>query len=274
MSWRDELNSIRVDPDPLRRARRAGELGDAYRQRQNELARLRRAAIDEARALGMSYTEIATAFGVSKGRITQIRTTAPPPERAFFGVGPVVVGVPLRHGVDDRARSYIDAADASAQRGVERLLSELALSAKFEVIKADRAELFEGDAVVVCGPKSAPIGAALLARDPWLIMTKVDDRWWITDRESGTRYGSQRNDATPTEADLGYLARHNIDGRTVVHVAGISAYGSHGVVHYLTHNLAELWESTGEAEFSAIIRCEYTEDSIVSSELIADPTTW
>ncbi|MFC7660888.1 helix-turn-helix domain-containing protein [Pseudonocardia benzenivorans] len=54
-----------------------------------ELARLRRAAIEEARdQLGGSYTEVAKAFGLTKGRITQIRNSAPPAHRAFFGVGP------------------------------------------------------------------------------------------------------------------------------------------------------------------------------------------
>ncbi|MCP2268597.1 hypothetical protein LV75_001084 [Actinokineospora diospyrosa] len=268
------MDSVRSEPDPLRRARRAGDLGDAYRQRQHELARLRRVAIDEARALGMSYTEIAGALGVSKGRITQIRGTAPPSERAFFGVGPVTVGVPLRRGVDDQARSYIDAADVGAQRGVERLLGELALLAKSEVIRSDHAELFEGDSVVICGPKSAPIAATLLVRDPRLDMVKVDNRWWIMDRENGAKHGSPRNDATPTDADLGYLARHSIDGRTVIHIAGISAFGSHGVVHYLAENLTELWEAFGDNEFSAVIRCEYTEDAITSSELVADPAAW
>jgi hypothetical protein len=41
----------------------------------------------------MTYTAVA---GLSKGRITQIRQTAPPSERAFFGVGPVTIAVPER----------------------------------------------------------------------------------------------------------------------------------------------------------------------------------
>jgi Sigma-70, region 4 len=53
-----------------------------YQQRAVELARLRRAAIEEAhRDRGLSYTEIAEALGITKGRITQIRDTAPLPER-------------------------------------------------------------------------------------------------------------------------------------------------------------------------------------------------
>ncbi|RLK61112.1 hypothetical protein [Actinokineospora cianjurensis] len=275
MSWRDELSGIRDDQDPIRRARRAGELGDAYRQRQHELARLRRIAIDEARAQGMSYTEIAAACGVSKGRITQIRTTAPPTERAFFGVGPVVVGVPLRFGEDDRKRTYIDAADANAQRAAEGLLADLSLQATGRSILPDRAEPFDGDAVVICGPKSAPIGTTLLARDPHLDMTKSGNRWWIVNRDTGDKLGSPRNDPTPTASDLGYLARHLIDDRVVIHIAGITAYGSHGVVHYLAHNLPELWSSTGDTQFSMVVRSDHTEDgAITASAQVVSPVRW
>nr|WP_211177760.1 sigma factor-like helix-turn-helix DNA-binding protein [Pseudonocardia acidicola] len=45
----------------------------AFRQQAAELARLRRVAIEEAHDQGMTYTEIATALGITKGRITQIR---------------------------------------------------------------------------------------------------------------------------------------------------------------------------------------------------------
>lgn len=69
-----------------------------------ELARIRRDAIEEARdQLGGSYTEVARAFGLTKSRITQIRSSAPPAHRAFFGVGPLDIALPGRRifGRDD-----------------------------------------------------------------------------------------------------------------------------------------------------------------------------
>ena len=97
MSSPDDFDEVRRDPDPIRRGRRV------YQQRAAELARLRREAIEEAHiGQGLTYTEIATALGITKGRVTQIRGGAPARERAFFGVGPVHVGVPLREGTDDR----------------------------------------------------------------------------------------------------------------------------------------------------------------------------
>ena len=78
MNEPDDLDLIRRDPDPIRRGRRASELLKVYERRVAELADLRRAAIEHAhQERGMSYTEIATALGLTKGRITQIRQTPP-----------------------------------------------------------------------------------------------------------------------------------------------------------------------------------------------------
>src|SRR5213082_1665578 len=94
----DDFDSVRGDPDPVRRGLRATRLLTTYQQRAAELARLRKAAIEEAhRERGLSYTEIAKELGITKGRITQIRASDSRVERAFFGVGPVSVGVPYRY---------------------------------------------------------------------------------------------------------------------------------------------------------------------------------
>ena len=150
-----------------------------YQQRAAELARLRREAIEEAhRGQGLTYTEIAAALGITKGRVTQIRAGAPPRERAFFGAGPVHVGVPLREGTDDRMLSYIDAADVATQEDTATLLAMLALAVEPYTIPPDATTAPDGDVVVTCGPRSAPIGAQLLVEDPCLGMVR-EDRWCI-----------------------------------------------------------------------------------------------
>lgn len=95
---------------PTRR-QRATRLLTAYQQRAVELARLRRAAIEEAhRERGPSYTDIAEAFGITKGRITQIRYSATQVERAFFGANQHRRALPVP--VTDRERPLIAAEDA------------------------------------------------------------------------------------------------------------------------------------------------------------------
>ncbi len=52
----------------------------------------------------------------------------------------------------------------------------------------------DGDAVVICGPKSAPVGADLMNHDPKLGMVRDGDRWWIIDKTTGR--GLARRSAT------------------------------------------------------------------------------
>lgn len=270
----DDFDAVRSDPDPIRRGKRATALMSIYQQRATELARLRREAIEEAhRGQGLTYTEIAAALGITKGRVTQIRSGAPARERAFFGVGPVHVGVPLREGTDTRMRSYVDASDLATQEDTGTLLTTLALTPEPYTIAPDTTDLPDGDAVVICGPKSAPIGAQLLTDDPRLRMVR-DGRWWIENKETGERFGSPLADDPPTDADLGYLSRRRVGNRTVVHVAGIRSPGSRGVLHYLARHLGELWAETGDTEFSAVIRCELDGLTVTESKLFAGPFPW
>jgi hypothetical protein len=259
----------------MRRGRRATELLSVYQQRATELARLRKAAIEEAhRERGMSYSDIAAALGITKGRITQIRGTAPGPERAFFGVGPVSVGVPYRYQTTDRERPLIAAEDAQTAEQLEQLLSTLAFTVNRYQIEPNREAPPAGDTVVVCGPKSAPISADLFERDPALRLLEVDKRWWIEQRETGERFGSPSDDAEPQPLDAAYVARHLQDDRVIVHLAGIHGIGSLGATHYLIAHLAEIFAEIGEQSCSLVVRASYDDLTITGSELVAGPYIW
>jgi hypothetical protein len=271
----DDFDDVRRDPDPVRRGRRATELLAVYQQRAAELARLRRVAVEDAhRELGLSYTQIAAAMGLTKGRVSQIRGTAPPPERAFFGTGPVSVGVPLRHGVTDRQRPLVAAEDMQAGEEAARLLEGYALAVTRYQIGPGTASAPPGDAVVICGPKTAPVGAALLARDQALDMREDGGRWWIVQRATGQRLGSPTDEPDPTPADLAYVGRHQDGGHVTVHIAGIHAIGSLGAVHYLTGHLAELFAGAGDASLSLVTLASYDGLEITGSSLAAGPFTW
>lgn len=271
----DDFDDVRRDPDPVRRGRRATELLAVYQQRAAELARLRRVAVEDAhRELGLSYTQIAAAMGLTKGRVSQIRGTAPPPERAFFGTGPVSVGVPLRHGVTDRQRPLVAAEDMRAGEEAARLLEGYTLAVTRYQIDPQTAAAPPGDAVVICGPKTAPVGAALLARDKALDMREEHGRWWIIQRATGQRLGSPSDEVDPAAADLAYLGRHQLDGHITVHIAGIHAIGSLGAVHYLAGHLAELFAGAGDASLSLVTRASYDGLEITGSSLAAGPFTW
>ncbi|MFD8246947.1 sigma-70 family RNA polymerase sigma factor [Nocardia sp. NPDC059691] len=280
MTEGDEFDAVRSDPNPLRRGRRATELMTIYQQRAVELARLRRVAIDEAhRELGLNYTDIAAELGITKGRVTQIRNTAPPAERAFFGVGPVSVGIPRRYGMEDgRERPFFDATDLTTQATVESVLGRLSLSSTRFAIEPTQLDLPDGDVVVICGPKSAPVARALLDEDPFLDFTQDEDqRWWIRDESTkrGARYDSPYRRAKPVRSDVGYFARHAHASRVAVHVAGITSVGSLGVVHWLDEHLPDLFRGNEDKSVSGVVQCEFTDDfRVEESRLIAGPYPW
>ncbi|WP_093354169.1 sigma factor-like helix-turn-helix DNA-binding protein [Pseudonocardia ammonioxydans] len=275
MSGPDDFDAVRADPDPISRGRRATALMSLYQQRATELARLRREAIEQAHAeQDMTYSEIATALGITKGRVTQIRSGAPARERVFFGVGPVSVGVPLREGTDTRMRSYVDVTDLTSQAEAETLLATLSLAAVPVTIAPDQSAPPAGDAIVICGPKSAPVGTDLLASDPALDILKEAGRWWIVVSETGERLGSPLGDSPPTDADLGYLSRRRDGDRVVVHIAGIHSPGSLGVLHYLAGNLASLHRTIADRDFSLVVRSELDGPKITDSAVVSGPHFW
>ncbi|WP_245665378.1 hypothetical protein [Nocardia sienata] len=178
MDGAGEFDEVRSDPDPVRRGQRATELITLYQQRAIELARLRKEAIEEAHRAGLSFTEVAKLLGVTKGRISQIRTSAPPAERAFFGVGPVAVGIPRpAENEDTREHMHFDVSYQHTQQQVEIDLTRLSLaSTRFE-IEPDTEDVPAGDAVVICEPEAAPVARRLLAADKALRFENIDNTW-------------------------------------------------------------------------------------------------
>lgn len=63
--------------DPLRRAREAGELATTYQTAIAELSRIRREALEELVAAGMSQSQIAQKLGLTRARVGQLLSTGP-----------------------------------------------------------------------------------------------------------------------------------------------------------------------------------------------------
>ncbi|WP_280480565.1 sigma-70 family RNA polymerase sigma factor [Nocardia cyriacigeorgica] len=274
MSIADEFEQVRNDPDPIRRGQRATDLITTYQQRATELARLRKEAIEDAHRNGLSYTEIAELLGVTKGRISQIRTTAPKRQRAFFGVGPVAIGIPRRFGLEEgRERPFFDANDQATQEALERTLAEFSLATSRFAIDPDREDIPTGDCIIVCGPKSAPVALRLLADDAVLSFDRTDEGWSIVDARSGHRHFSPFRSPAADHTDIGYFSRRVLDGRVVVHIAGITSVGSLGVAHWLHANLATVYDNAAQFT-SGVIECDFDADFMVTdSRLLAGPYT-
>lgn len=275
MSPIDEFADVRRDPDPIRRGRRATELLARYQQRSTELARLRREALEEAhRNLGLPYSQIATALGITKGRVTQIRSTAPAAARALFGIGPVTVVLPYRLQTTDRERPLLAAEDVAAGDLAKRLLESFDFTTRTSQLGPDDDAVPDGDLFVICGPKSSPAVAQLLDTDPRLSIANDEAGWFIENHETHDRYRSPLDDDPASPADVAYVARRTDGDRTVMHIAGVHAIGSLGAVEYLTTHAAELYTATTGRDFSLVVASTHDGLEITGSEAIGEPLFW
>lgn len=273
----DEFERVRAETDPLEQARRATDLLSVYQQRTAELARLRRDAIDRAvHERGLTFSAVARAVGLSKGRITQIRQSAPATERAFFGVGPVTVAIPLRQS-PGRDFPIISAEDTETAERLTDLLVGLSFQVRTDRIPPSGDwELPEGDLVTVCGPVSSPTMRRAYDADPLLGWTLDNGRWWLVDRSTGQRWGSGMDDDRRRAEDVAYLGRlprPDREGSMVV-VGGIHAIGSLGAVGWLGDHLAELHAETSGRPFSMLIRSSHEGLTITGTEVVCPARTY
>lgn len=268
--WRvvhDDMERVAGIAEPVDRAKAAIDLMATYQGWVLELSRIRREAIEEAQASGMTQAEIATRLGVSRGRVGQLASAGPPPERAFFGTDLVTVSLGGKYeagkGPEQNPGEVVAREDLDNFEHLRKLLGGMKLDAQYEVIPPSGiVNLNRDNHVVVCGPRLSPIVAQVLEGDDYLRFEK-DHAWHLVDQKTGQRYRSPMDeDGTP--GDFGYLGRlPRLDGRgTFLYVAGIHAIGANGVVHYLENNLAELYREVRTKRFSTLISCRYNPDTL------------
>ena len=214
------------------------------------------------------------AIGLTKGRITQIRQSAPPHEWAFFGVGPVVVAIPERLSAE-RPFPFLSAEDVETSYQLTDMLGALGFQVRPERLPADGEwRLPESDLVVVCGPVSSPTMARVYSDDPHLAWVRDPaGRFWISDLSSGERWGSPMDDAPTRPEDIGYLGRRpRPDGiGTMVVIGGVHAIGSLGVAAWLRDHLPEVYAATDGGPFSMVIGSRHDGLNVTATEVLCPP---
>ena len=251
----------------MRKARRATELLGYYQQCGTELARIRREAVDElVNTRGVPSNAVAAELGLTKGRITQIRQSSPPRERAFFGIGPVELVTPLRDS--DRPAGVVVLEDVKASERLEALMRSLSLDVRQHRLRETETWSPTGDTVAICGPKSSTSVRQLLGHDPYLRFEEHDGRWGIRNFASGDLLNSPKDDGD-SSTDIAYIGRlpHN-DGVVLV-IAGVHALGSIGAVDYLAAELPPLYAEVGPSPFSMVIRTEFKGTEPISHKVLA-----
>lgn len=268
----DEFTAVRNEADPLAQARLATELIGVYQQRSVELARLRKVAIERAAAeRGITMSAVAAEIGLTKGRITQIRQSAPPAERALFGVGPVTVAVPLRQ-MPGRPLAVVSAEDDLAGEKMTDLLQSFGFQTAQYRIPIGGEWTPAGDVVAICGPKSSHVTADAIAADPHLSFEPDGSgRWVIAERATGRTFESPMDAPQPEPADVAYVGRIPHGGQTLLVIAGVHAIGSLGAIHYLAGHAREIYDAGGEGRWSAVIASTHSADGTITGSELAYP---
>lgn len=262
----EEMKQVASIKAPVPRAKAAIDLIADYQSRVIELSRIRREAIEEATGSGMTHSEIAEALGVSRGRVGQLASAGPPPERAFFGLGPMTVALGGKHEAgkrpEDQPGGVVMREDYKSYENLRDLFGALKLDSQYEVIPPPgMVSLNREHLVVVCGPRLSPIVAQVLESDDNLRFAK-DHAWYLEDMRTNTVYRSPFEDGV--HGDVGYLGRlPRPDGKgTFIYMAGIHAIGASGVVHYLEKHLAEVYKEVRTKRFSTLIASKYNPDTL------------
>ncbi|MGW0121247.1 sigma-70 region 4 domain-containing protein [Streptomyces sp. NPDC003327] len=257
-----EMEKVAGVADPVDRAKAAIDLMARYQSHVNELSRVRREAIEEAQAMGMTQAEIAKRLGVSRGRVGQLASAGPPPERAFFGTDLITVSLGGKYEAgktpDEFPSEVITREDLGNFEHLRKLLAGMKLDAQYEVIPpSGMVNLNRDNHVVICGPRLSPLIAQVLEGDDNLRFAK-DTAWHLRDQVTGDVYRSPQ-DEDGSAGDIGYLGRlPRLDGKgTFLYVAGVHSIGANGVVHFLENNLAELYRELRTRRFSTLISCRY-----------------
>ena len=270
-----DIKALSDIPDAADRAREASGLLDRYQATLGELSLIRREAVEDMIASGMSHAQIAEALGVSRGRVSQLTKVGPPPERVFWGTDTLTVALGGKLEAPKKASGkpgpVLAQEDFQAYLDLSRSTKAMGLDSVYEIVQPPgMIRLNRDNLIVICGPRLSPLIAQIIEADPAIQFGSDDQGWYLTDRNSGKLYRSPMDDGE--NRDVGYFARFSRpDGRgTFVYIAGIHAMGSNGVIHYLDQHLPEVYREVKTRRFSGLIECEFDSETrhIMSSNLI------
>lgn len=268
------LSAITAAPDPIERINRVGIAITEVENLTAELTRQRREDIDTLIAEGMGQNEIGRRTGLSSARMSQIRRSGPPPERAWFGSknGMIIVAVAEKREADKaQPGPVVSIDDMQAYDRLRRLAEDLGLKSTYEIVAPPgNVKLNRDGLVLICGPRHSALIEQVLEADDKLGFDRDAHGWHLIDREAGTVYRSPEDSGEP--GDIAYLGRlPRPDGKgTFVYIAGIHAAGAAGAVHWLSTELGALYRDVRTRRFSMLVQCRYdpATHEIVASQRI------
>jgi hypothetical protein len=258
----EDVRRVRAQKDPASRARDATRLLGDYQAAVTELSRIRREAVEDLRRQGYSQTDVARMVGLSRGRIGQLATAGPAPERAFLGDGDLTAIVAQKQEAGKRP-VVADETMAAVSR-LQGIAANMDLTVRVEPVPPPGlVDLNRDNLIVLGGPRVPPIVAQVMQADPFLEFRQDDDgRWYLHNNETGDDYRSPGEpDGTRDFGYLGRLSRPDGKGNFLI-AAGIHPMGLLGTVTLLENDLTELYGAVRDARFSLAVECSHDPDTL------------
>ncbi|MEV5495544.1 hypothetical protein AB0M50_09070 [Nonomuraea fuscirosea] len=252
----DQLYAV---TDPIERARTAGTMIEHHQAIVGEVSRVRREALEEMLANGMTQTQMANELDMTRGRISQLLSSGVKPERVILGTGKLTVAIGAKREANRTDPSDTLSAESFA---AFELLADTArtygLDASYEVIPPPGlVHLNQSNLIVLTNPRLLPFLSQVMEADPNIRYVQDETGWYLVDLNQGKEYRSPRD--LGDAADYGYLGRlPRPDGKgSFLYLAGTHAPGTLGAAHYLVNNIPEIYREVKNKRFSAIIRYEF-----------------
>jgi hypothetical protein len=153
-----DVEAVRAMADPFDGARSAGDLISRLQGISTELGVIRRAAVEELLADGLTQAQVAVGLNLTRARVGQILKSGPGPERMFLGAGAltVVVAGKVETGRRD-PQPVVAQDDLVAYDRLSALARASGLDTCFEVTPPNGfIRLNRDNLIVLCGPLLTP----------------------------------------------------------------------------------------------------------------------
>ena len=95
-----EIEAVRELEDPLKQAQQASELLTRYQAAVTQLSHVRREAIEQLIAQGMTKAQLAEHLGMTRARVGQLLAAGPRSEGLFLGNGKLIVALGAKQEAD------------------------------------------------------------------------------------------------------------------------------------------------------------------------------
>jgi len=255
------LSTIQQLDDPTVRAREVHSVIEGHQGSVNKFSATRRDSFEELVKQGMSITKIADAVGISRSRVSQLRSSGIKAERLFFGTGRVTVAIGSKpeQGRRDAAKKHMISGEASeAYNLISDTIRSLGLDVEQEIVPPNGlVNLNRESLVVLCSVRLLPFLAQVMAADSHLDFIEDEQGWHLKDHSTDTVYRSPRDSGE--SKDIGYVGRLPGPGgkTTFLYAAGIHAEGTLGAAKWLTDNASDLYKKLKLQRFSTLVESEF-----------------